>query len=179
MATQTSMQAVEDSVSKVEDEVSVGEDLEFQRKWWRFETAVWWFFGLVLLLDLAGAFGRGPLAKAQRRAADGSINVKYERIERTGTPSFLSIQFGQNAIHDGQVKLFVSESIVKELGAQRVVPAPLTTEVGNGGLLYTFPASGQPASVELSLQPTAPGRFEFVMRVPDKAPIQASVVVVP
>ena len=179
MATQVTTPVEDSSVSKVDDEVAVGEDLAFQRKWWRFENAVWWMFGLILALDLAGAFGRGPLAKAEKRAANGSLDVKYERIERTGTPSFLSIVFGPNAVHDGQIKLFVSESVVKELGAQRVIPAPLSTEVGNGGLLYTFPALGQPAEVELSLQPTAPGKFKFLMQVPGQSPVGATVVVVP
>ncbi len=178
MATQTGKVA-DDSVSKVDDEVSVGEDLEFQRKWWRFENGTWWFFGLILLLDMAGAFGRGPLAKAERRAADGSIDVKYERIERTGTPSFLSIAFGPAAVHDNQVKLFISESVVKELGTQRVVPAPLATQIGDGGLLYTFPASQRSPVVELGLQPSSPGRFHFFMQVPGSAPINAGVTVVP
>src|ERR1700679_3032394 len=54
---------IDDSVAKVDGEVAVGEDLEFQRKWWKFERAVWLVFTLILVLTLAGAFGRGPRAK--------------------------------------------------------------------------------------------------------------------
>jgi hypothetical protein len=44
MAANTFSQPVEQSVSKVNDEVEVGEDLDFQRKWWRFENSVWIIF---------------------------------------------------------------------------------------------------------------------------------------
>jgi len=170
---------IEDSVAKVNDEVAVGEDLEFQRKWWKFEKGVWILFTLILLLDLAGVFGRGWLSKQEKAAQDGSIDVKYERIERTSTPSIMTINFGDSAIRDGQVKLYVSESLVKELAAQRVVPAPQTAIVGQGGLTYLFPASGTPASVEFALEPTGPGLRHFLIRVPGSQAVQADVLVMP
>ena len=71
---------IDDCVEKVNGEVAVGEDLPFQRKWWRFERATWIFFGLILLLDVAGVFGRGPVAKAQRRAPDGSISFPVSSL---------------------------------------------------------------------------------------------------
>ena len=83
MATKPVSAPVEDSIARVNDEIAVGEDLDFQRKWWRFENAVWVIFTLIIVLDLCGVFGRGPIAKAERHSADGSIDVKYERIERT------------------------------------------------------------------------------------------------
>ncbi len=95
---------VEDSVPKVDDEVAVGEDLEFQRRWWRFERIVWIFFTLLIVCDLLGLFGRGPLAKAQLHSSDGALNVRYERIERTGTPSMMVIQFGPAAVRDGKIQ---------------------------------------------------------------------------
>jgi hypothetical protein len=170
---------IEDSVAKVNNEVAVGEDLEFQRKWWKFEKAVWTCFTLILILDLAGLFGRGWLAKQERRTEDGSIDVKYERIERTSTPSILTINFSNSAVRNGQVALYVSNSLVKELAAQRVVPAPQTTVIGDGGLTYTFPAAGMPASVEIALEPTGPGLRHFLLQVPGLKPLHADVLVMP
>ena len=91
MVTEPFSTPVKDSVAKVNDEIEVGENLDFQRKWWRFENVVWVLFTLIIVLDLAGLFGRGPIAKAERRSADGTIDVKYERIERTDSPSILTI----------------------------------------------------------------------------------------
>jgi hypothetical protein len=179
MVSGPSTKPIEDSVAKLNDEIAVGEDLEFQRKWWRFENIAWIFFALIIALDLAGLFGRGPLARAQRHAADGTIDVKYERIERTDSPSILTIQFAQSAIHDGKIRLFVSNSLVKELGAQRVIPAPQETVVGEGGLTYTFLASAPPASVDLALEPPGPGEFPFTISVAGAQPVRANIFVVP
>ena len=179
MATEPFTKPVEDSVARVNEEVAVGEDLDFQRKWWRFENAAWIVFTLIIVLDLLGVFGRGPLAKAQRGAADGTLNVRYERIERTGSPSIMTIDFGPGAIRDGKVKLFVSSSLVKALGTERVIPAPRESIVGDGGITYTFPASKTPASVDLALQPAGPGIFKFTVGVEGAEQVRARIIVVP
>jgi hypothetical protein len=82
---------VTDSVPKINDEVAVGEDLEFQRSWWRFERCVWILFAVLVFLDVLGVFGRGPLAKAHAEAADGSMKIDYERVERFSTPSIMTV----------------------------------------------------------------------------------------
>jgi hypothetical protein len=179
MVTKPSTTPVTQSAPRVNNEIEVGEDLEFQRKWWRFENFAWILFSLIIVLDLAGLFGRGPIAKAERRTADGTIDVKYERIERTESPSILTIDFGPSAIHDGKIKLYISESLVKGLGTQRVVPAPLETMIGDGGLTYTFSASKPPASVDLALEPSGPGIYHFTVGVVNAEPVEARVFVVP
>jgi hypothetical protein len=183
-ATQTA--PVEDSVAKVGNELAVGEDMRFQRRWWRFEKAVWVVFVLIVLLDLAGAFGRGPLAKAHASTRGGTMVVDYERIERFSTPSILTIHFGNSAPVDGKIQLWVSDSVVKELGNQRVIPEPLTSVIGNGGILYTFASTSMPDSVQFALQPSHPGIAHFQLRVPgvtlDAPPrdeFDAKVVVMP
>lgn len=170
---------IDDSVEKVDGEVAVGEDLPFQRKWWRFERATWIFFGLILVLDVLGVFGRGPLAKARRTAPDGSIDVRYDRIERTGTPTILTVNIGSSAIKDGKVVLYVSNSMVKELGAQRVIPAPESTTIGEGGLYYSFPVSTLPASVEFALEPTGPGLRHLTLQIAGSTPVSVDIFVVP
>src|SRR4051812_27064190 len=144
---------VDDSIEKVNDEIAVGSDLEFQHRWWRFERVIWTLFGLLILLDLLGFFGRGPFAKTHRRTSDGTMDVQYERIERSATPSILIIQFGPSAIREGKVRLWASETMVKALGAQRVIPEPSASAIGDGGISYTFSAGTAPASVQFALQP--------------------------
>lgn len=78
-------------VANIKRELAVGEDLAFQRRWWRFEGVVWAIFVAAIGLDLVGAFGRGPLANAAAKTADGSIEATYERIERAGTPSMMTV----------------------------------------------------------------------------------------
>ncbi|HEX4810085.1 MAG TPA: hypothetical protein VH325_14195 [Bryobacteraceae bacterium] len=170
---------VEDSVSKVNNEVAVGSDLQFQRRWWKFEKSVWIVFTAIVILDLLGFFGRGPVANSHMRTNDGTVDVKYERIERFSTPSIMTVQFGPEAVHDGKLKLWVSESLVKALGAQRIVPQPSESVLGDGGVLYTFPATSGPATAEIALEPTSPGIDHFRLRVPGREELQATVYVMP
>ena len=169
---------VEDSVPRVDGKVAVGDNLDFQRKWWRFERVIWSFFLLVLVADVAGAFGRGYLANAQAKATDGSVDVKYERIERASTPSAMTIRVDPAQIHDGAVRLFVSESVIKQLGADRIAPQPAVSQLTEGGVTYTFPASGQ-AVVEMALKPTVPGRYHFDVHAVGGDDVARDVVVVP
>jgi hypothetical protein len=170
---------VEDSVEKVNDEIAVGSDLEFQHRWWRFERVIWTLFGLLILADLLGFFGRGPFAKTHRRTSDGTMDVQYERIERSATPSILIVQFGPSAIREGKVRLWVSETMVKGLGAQRVIPQPSASAVGDGGISYTFSAGTAPASVQFALQPLTPGIHTLSLRVPGSEQMTMKILVMP
>ena len=177
MPSTTAQEPVRDSVARINDEVAVGEDLDFQRHWWKFERGVWIFFASVLLCTFVGLLGRGPLATTHH--GNGSLDIQYERIARTGTPNMLEVKFPAQAIHDNRVQLFVSDSVVKEFGAERVIPAPLESSIGNGGLTYTFPASAPPASVRFALQPDGPGLFHFAIGIPGEQPVEAKVLVLP
>jgi hypothetical protein len=169
-----------DSVPKVNREVAVGEDLEFQRRWWRFEMIVWTLFVLVLLCALLGLFGRGWLARTQRSSPDGSLTIQYDRIQRTGSPSDLTLTIGPRAMHNGQIRLFLSRSTITRLGAQRISPQPEKSTLGDGGIIYTFPVQVLPASVVVSLEPSEPGRFAFRAALPElNTSLESRVIVVP
>jgi len=170
---------VEDSVPKVDDKIAVGENLDFQRKWWKFERAIWFFFFLILIADVLGLFGRGWLSKARQADAAQSLTLDYERIARASTPSIMTFRFGPNAIHNGHIQLYVSESVIKSLGAQRVSPQPATSTLGNDGVTYTFDANQLPATAEIQLQPSFPGLHHFRVQVTGGQPLEANIFVVP
>ncbi len=170
---------ISDSVSKVDNEIAVGEDLKFQRKWWRFERFIWILFAAIVVLDLLGAFGRGYLAHHQMRTSDGALDVKYENIERYGTPSILKIHFGPAAIHNGKIQLYISQSVVSELGNQRVIPQPVSSVIQQDGILYTFTALPPSGSASFDLQPTRPGIFHISLQVPGEEKLSARIFVVP
>ncbi len=172
-------QPVTDSVAKVNDEVAVGSDLKFQHRWWRFERAIWVLFFCAVILDALGVFGRGWAANAQRKTPDGSMTVKYERIERFHTPSILEVQFGANAIQNGKIQLWASDTLLKPLGTQRVIPQPASSVIGQGGIIYTFPATINPASIQFALEPSSPGILHLDLRVPGSEPLNLSIAVMP
>ena len=168
-----------EEVAKVDNEVAVGEDLAFQERWWTFERIIWSVFLLIVVADMLGVFGRGWLAKAELRGTDTGMDVKYERVERAMTPSVRTIDFQRAAFHDGKVELFVSDSLIKELGNQRGVPQPEQSSIGNGGITYTFPVNGVPAQVEFAMEPSFPGMHGFQLQVQGMQRTGARVLVVP
>lgn len=170
---------VEDSVPKINNELAVGSDLEFQRRWWVWENRIWVLFFVIVIGDILGCFGRGPLAKAHARTNDGTMNISYERIERFSTPSILTIQFGPNASHEGRIQLWVSDSLVKELGNQRVVPQPAASKLDGKGMLYTFDSTAHPNSIEFALEPSSPGIFPLTLRVPGADEFNTKIYVMP
>ena len=167
------------SVPKIDDAISVGEDPEFQRRWWRFERGVWIFFVLVLLADVLGAFGRGWLSKAELHQAGSGMDVKYERVMRASTPSVLSVRFRPDAVENGSVRLFVSNNIIKELGNQRISPQPERSTLREDGVEYLFPVAGTSARVEFALEPSFPGVHHFRLQVPGHAEDRATALVMP
>jgi hypothetical protein len=171
--------SVEDSVPRVGNELAVGEDLEFQRRWWRFERIIWILFLCILVCDMLGLFGRGWLARAQRSTPDKALTLDYERFERASTPSIMTLKFGPDAVKDGNIQVYVSDDVVKWLGAQRVSPQPAVSHVGSGGITYTFAAGPAPATVQIELEPSFPGLHRFRVQLRDSSPIEGDVFVFP
>jgi hypothetical protein len=170
---------VQDSVPRVDDQVAVGEDLNFQRKWWRFEKGLWIFFCLILLCDVLGFFGEGHFSKAVRSTPDQALTLEYNRIMRSGTPSNMLLRFGPAAVHDGKISVYVSDPVVKQLGEERIIPAPDSSTLGNDGVTYTFPATNPPWDMQIQLSPKSVGTHAFRIQVAGAAPIDANTFIVP
>lgn len=169
----------ENDVPKVDNAIAVGEDLRFQERWWKFERLAWGFFVLILIADVLGAFGEGWLAKARINQPGSGMLVNYVRVARAGTPAKIEVQFGPDAVADGKIRLYASNSIVKDLGAQRVIPQPETSAVVPDGILYTFPATNPPGEVDFELQPGTPAIRQFRLQLIGKPIVEARVVVMP
>ncbi len=169
---------VVDSVPKV-NEIAVGEDLAFQRKWWRFERIIWLLFVVILVCDLLGLFGRGWFSKAKCSTPDHALTVDYQRIERASTPSTLTLHFDPSSVQDRHIVVFVSNGLIKSLGARRISPQPAISALSEGGVTYTFDVRSAPTIVEIRLQPQMPGEYAFRIQTAGNAPIRRTVLVVP
>lgn len=176
---ETDIKPVVDSVAKSGGTVAVGEDLDFQRSWWKFERFVWVMFALILVADLSGLLGRGPLSKAEGQTSDGALRLKYEKVERSNTPSIMTVLPSAAALRDGSLHLFVSDSVIKELGAQRIIPAPASSTLGEGGVTYVFPATVMPMTVQFALQPSFIGRHAFSVGLSSQDAVSGKVLVLP
>jgi hypothetical protein len=171
--------AEKDPVPKVDGELAVGEDVVFQRKWWKFERFIFSIFVLMIALDLLGAFGRGYLALAEKIVSQGAARVRYERIERAGTPSILTVDFSPAAVQHGSVQLWMSEAITQGLGTQRIIPQPTSSTLQGGGILYRCPVTSLPAKAQFALQPAHPGKFDLQIRIGSFDESRIGIVVMP
>jgi hypothetical protein len=134
---------------------------------------------VIIVLDLAGAFGRGPLANAEAHSPEPGLDVKYERIERSGTPSLMTVTLDARTFHDGHADLVLSDSAVGGLGLRRVIPAPESTFVGKDRLIYRFPAGQSAAVVRFEFEPAGAGIYDLGIGVPGVAPVHFRIAVVP
>lgn len=166
-------------VPKVDDAIAVGEDLAFQERWWTFERITWSFFLAVLIADILGVFGAGWMSHVQVDDPATAMLLRYDRVVRTGTPNSMSIHFKPDAASDNKVSLIVSNTVIRKLGAQRIVPQPETSAIADGHMIYTFPAGNPPGEVDFELQPSSPGLYDFSLQVPGHAAVSRRVVVVP
>lgn len=62
----------------------VEEDMEEQRRAWRFERIGLAVLVVLIALTLGGLFSKGPLSHMQLQSPDGRLQVEYERFSRNG-----------------------------------------------------------------------------------------------
>lgn len=168
-----------DSFPRSEGSVSISEDMDFQNAWWRFERIAWYVLAVVIIADAIGLLGQGWLARTQHTAGDGTLRLSYDRIQRANAPSEITLQFSPAAVHNGRVNVFASQNIVKQLGAQRIIPEPQSSQIGSGGITYTFPAGASPANVSIALQPLRPGICRIELSIAGAQPVRAGILVLP
>lgn len=179
MPTDTAL-APQNTDPHAEPAIDVGEDLGFQRRWWRFEAITWTIFALILVADCLGLFGEGWLAHRRIQLPNSALDIRYEGIVRASTPTKVTVRFDQNQLPPANaVQLFVSNSLIDDLGNQRIAPQPAVSAVGHDGITYVFPWTGAESSVLFSMQPSKPGIVHFSMHVPGHAPVTVRVLVLP
>jgi hypothetical protein len=179
MAQDVETKEIENSVAMVNDEIAVGSDLDFQRRWWRFERILWSVLTVIVILDALGFFGRGWFAKAEANTADGSMHIQYERIERFGAPSLLTIHFGQSAVRNGAIELWASDSLLHELGTQRVIPQADRSQLDGRGIVYRWIAAPQPDSIQFSMQPAKVGVAWLTLRAAGGDEMRLKIIIFP
>jgi hypothetical protein len=149
-----------------ERSLHAGDDLDFEKTWWRIEIGIWIFLVLFIGTAATGLLGRGLLAKEKVSSADGRLVVNYDRISRFKTPSTTIVRISPGEVKDHEVSLWMNDTILKHLGLSQVVPQPERTEPGPDGVTYTWHVADATTSfaVRLDLQPDQPGVFQEEFR---------------
>src|SRR5688572_26815794 len=95
------------------------EDIRFQSLEWWCERAGWLLIAVLLILALAGAFGRGSLS--HRTADAGPGEVRYERFLRRDSPADLEVTLPTSR---DEPRLWIDRAYLKAVGIDSIVPRP-------------------------------------------------------
>ncbi len=149
--------------------VDLDADIGYELRWWRFEKAFWALAAFVLVLGLAGIFGRGPLSEASARGAGGRLTLHYERIARFSTPDTLEVRVRSASAGDRAVIVHLSGEQLVANRLEVVQPHPLLVRPdGARGAYFTFaiPSGERYADVSFTQQPATAGFIRSRVTIP-------------
>ena len=148
-------------------ELQIAEDLEFQRKEWRFERIGWALMALVLLAALLGLLGPGPLSNATAGEEGGALWAKYQRFAHRSALTRLEVYAGPNTAQEGQLRLWVSRETIGVNEVRGIQPEPEQVSAAGDRFVYTF-AVDDPARevvVYFLLEPTKYFRQQIALGI--------------
>jgi hypothetical protein len=133
------------------------EDLEFQRREWRFQRVSWWGLSTFVVVAMLGVFGGGPLSTASATSADGVLRVKYERFVRVGARTRLVIDSQRSAERATNLELRIARPYYEAMRLE-VTPAAADLSIGPSTVTLRFAVSAQePLTVFLDADPAWSG----------------------
>jgi hypothetical protein len=118
-------------------DLEIDEDIEFQRRMWKFQRVGWLFLALAIMASLFGAFGHGPLSHTTAKSQGSpTVWLEYERFERYDTPSILRLHLGAQVGENGNVGIHFSHHYLSSVHIQEITPAPVRSEATSDGATF-------------------------------------------
>lgn len=147
------------------------EDADFQRREWLVERFAWVAIAVFLLAALLGAFSGGPLSQATSAAADGSVEVEYQRFVRSMGKAELTIFVGADAVRGDAATVYVSNDLIDEIHVDNIQPEPESVISRRDGVVYEFAAQADsPPIVVITYRSTSVGLTRGVVRAGPAGP---------
>lgn len=159
--------------------IEVDQDLDFQRRDWRFERIGWGAMLLVGVAAVVGLFGHGPLSNAAANADDGSLGVEYQRFERHGSPSELTVFLRRSASSDTSVQLWIGGEFLRAVQLQQIVPEPVRQITLGDRTLFEVAVRSDTGRVSFYLMPQRIGARTLELGVPGRATLRRRQFVYP
>ncbi len=135
-------------------DLEIDQDMEVQRRSWRFQRIGWGGIVLFLGAALAGLFGDGPLSR-DRVGDPAHLEVAYPRFERRSQEAVLIVRFGPQP--SGVVRLWIDRDYLSEQPIQRVEPVPERAEAHSDRLILDVRVSGDSPEVRITTMPVGFG----------------------
>jgi hypothetical protein len=119
----------------------VAENMPHQRRVWIAERIGWAVVTLIVVLALAGVFGRGPLSAMTVASGDGSLTVEADRFQRNGARSMIRVAALVPA-GESAVSIRISREFFEHFNIEAMVPQAATAAPDGAGVQLSFPARG-------------------------------------
>lgn len=124
--------------------VYTGRDIDFQRKEWTVQRIGWAVMLLIVVLAVLGLLGSsGPLARAERETADGSLEVSYLRLDHHHGEGDLTVEVAPEFVENGEIRVWIDRDFASRLAINRVVPEPESVEIEPERVVYIFAVGDQ------------------------------------
>ena len=139
---------------------------------WRIERIGWAVMAALLTATLFGAFGDGPLSRAQDGSAR-TLSVEYDRLLRSSAPAQYRFQAHPSVATKGALRLRFDQSLVDHMELDSIVPAPERQEAGSGytDFIFRVAAAGSSARIEFRFRPASFGRHTGRVSVAGARPV--------
>ena len=117
---------------------------------------------LIFIACALGAFGDGPLSRAEAADPSGELRVEYDRVVRYGTTSELQVFTVSSA---GAVTITVDRVLLDAFHVRQIVPSPQSTRLAGNGVEFVF-AKDASATVPIvfEFESTKAGRVRGTIR---------------
>jgi hypothetical protein len=144
-------------------DLEIAEDMDAQRRNWRFQRIGTAVMALVALAGLLGLFGgTGPLSRATAGNQQAPLSIEeYERFARFGKPTTLQVSLDAAASPDGKTHLWLSREYVQSVQIQEIDPLPERVEAAPDRFVYVFDTEADgPTAIAFELEPDEIGPLE-------------------
>lgn len=130
----------------------------------------WGVMAVILVLALAGGFGRGWLAQARVASATSGLQVEYDRLARADAPTELRLSIRSPPANE--VELTFPSHYIARMQMESIVPPPRHARVGPRGITYAFGVGGDgPVAVVFAMKPRAAGRIDAAVALGADVPV--------
>jgi hypothetical protein len=157
-------------------DLELDQDLDFQRRDWRFQRAGQLALLAAILAALAGLFGRGPAAQASATGQAGEWRVQYSRFMRHRAPDQLAVHLAPAAAGT-DARLWLDRDYLNGIDVERVVPEPAAVVAERDRVVYIF--EGAPERITFEILPDRLGPRRTRLGVGDARPVVLTQFVYP
>lgn len=135
-----------------------------QQTTWRVQRVGWWVLLLICLSGVLGAFGDGPLSKAD--VHDEAARLRYEILLRRQSDTSVTFDIPSSS---GRVSLTLPASYLEQIDISDIQPTPLVTYSTAEGQTFVFLSPHAETRVRLSIRAKHAGWLNFAPIVNERA----------